>query len=89
MNSPRVFYVHCALCGRVVRKWRWQYVPYRSHFCGRSCSDRAERLLSEYLADGRFAVVLAPELEQIKAAHRAKVAASQAGYERTARRIDG
>jgi len=46
----------------------------RSHFCSRLCSGRAQRLLSEYLADGRFAQVLAPELAEIKAAHRAKVA---------------
>jgi hypothetical protein len=39
---------------------------------------RASRLFSEYLADGRFAVLLAPELDRIKAAHRERVAASLA-----------
>jgi hypothetical protein len=40
--------------------------------------NRASRLFSDYLADGRFAQVLAPELAQLKAAHRERVAAGLA-----------
>jgi hypothetical protein len=89
-----VIYLQCVLCGRPFRTYRgWVLRRVRRgdgiYFCSRRCWKRAWRLQTQYLIDGRLEVLLRCEFEQIKVAHRARVAASQAEYERTARRIGG
>jgi hypothetical protein len=74
----KLVYVKCALCKRTVGKYRSAVVKWRVHFCSRACHQQSKRLYSQYLADGRFAAVLARELEQIKALNRAQVVASLA-----------
>jgi hypothetical protein len=91
VGSGGVIYLHCVLCRRPFRRYRC-WVLRRggcAYFCSRRCWKLARRLQTQYLIDGRLEALLRGEFAQIKAAHRARVKASQAEYERTARRIGG
>jgi hypothetical protein len=56
------------MCGRPFRFWRWELRQQnRGKFCTVRCYYAARRAFSNALADGRLEVILANELERIKA----------------------
>jgi hypothetical protein len=61
-------YRNCLVCGRPFRFWNWELrLRNRGKFCTRQCYRAAWRAFSMALADGRLEVILANELERIKA----------------------
>jgi predicted amidophosphoribosyltransferase len=62
-------YVRCGLCGRPVGRRPSELRRRRTIYCSKACQWRTEGLLRQYLADGRFAEVLARELAQNRAQH--------------------
>jgi hypothetical protein len=68
--GPGPIYRHCIMCGRPFRVWRCELMRNRAKFCTRECYSASRRLFSKALADGRLELLLADELERMKAENR-------------------
>ena len=69
--GPGPIYRHCIVCGRPFRVWRCELQRNRAKFCTVRCYSASRRLFSKALANGRLELILADELERMKASREA------------------